>query len=75
MFFGCEIWCLADVSSVSPSSEQTCSKLPADRQELHESVIQSYLAPWRETEINPFLGARRKNWGQRGRGKEKLFFP
>ena len=23
MFFACGIWCLADVSSVSPSSEQT----------------------------------------------------
>ena len=23
MFFTCEIWCIADVSSVSPSSEQT----------------------------------------------------
>ena len=25
MFFACGIWCLADVSSVSPSSEQTYS--------------------------------------------------
>ena len=25
MFVACGIWCLADVSSVSPSSEQTCS--------------------------------------------------
>ena len=24
MFVTCGIWCLADVSSVSPSSEQTC---------------------------------------------------
>ena len=23
MFVACEIWCIADVSSVSPSSEQT----------------------------------------------------
>ena len=27
MFVACGIWCLADVSSVSPSSEQTISTL------------------------------------------------
>ena len=27
MFVACGIWCLADVSSVSPSSEQTSDKL------------------------------------------------
>ena len=26
MFFACGIWCLADVSSVSPSSEQTAAE-------------------------------------------------
>ena len=30
MFVACGIWCLADVSSVSPSSEQTVIK-PADK--------------------------------------------
>ena len=28
MFVACGIWCLADVSSVSPSSEQTAQKEP-----------------------------------------------
>ena len=23
--FACEVWCIADVSNVSPSSEQTCT--------------------------------------------------
>ena len=27
MFVACGIWCLADVSSVSPSSEQTCCEI------------------------------------------------
>ena len=27
MFVACGIWCLADVSSVSPSSEQTDNKM------------------------------------------------
>ena len=27
MFVACGIWCLADVSSVSPSSEQTAAKI------------------------------------------------
>ena len=27
MFVACGIWCLADVSSVSPSSEQTASEI------------------------------------------------
>ena len=28
MFVACGIWCLADVSSVSPSSEQTAPSAP-----------------------------------------------
>ena len=28
MFFACGIWCVADVSSVSPSSEQTNARRP-----------------------------------------------
>ena len=32
MFVACGIWCLADVSSVSPSSEQTGELCPSSEQ-------------------------------------------
>ena len=31
MFVACGIWCLADVSSVSPSSEQSAQMLPLNK--------------------------------------------
>ena len=40
MFFACEIWCVADVSSVSPSSEQT-EALP----EMECTSYQSWSGP------------------------------
>ena len=48
MFVACGIWCLADVSSVSPSSEQTqffsklVFELPADLSE--QSLLSDYSA-------------------------------
>ena len=30
MFFACEVWCIADVSIVSPSSEQTTTNTTPD---------------------------------------------
>ena len=38
MFVACGIWCLADVSSVSPSSEQTFTLMMASAQVVETSV-------------------------------------
>ena len=39
MFVACGIWCLADVSSVSPSSEQTELKLSLQSTYLYRSTF------------------------------------
>ena len=40
MFVACGIWCLADVSSVSPSSEQT---VPSSEQSAINLVDQTHI--------------------------------
>ena len=42
MFVACGIWCLADVSSVSPSSEQT-GEMWANQQTIFLNLINSVL--------------------------------
>ena len=39
MFVACGIWCLAGVSSVSPSSEQTALSLSHRRQTYHINLV------------------------------------
>ena len=42
MFVACGIWCLADVSSVSPSSEQTvCSREPLEMGKISKSEMEA----------------------------------
>ena len=45
MFVACGIWCLADVSSVSPSSEQTALKALKDKFLNSASIGFQTLAP------------------------------
>ena len=52
MFVACGIWCLADVSSVSPSSEQTGSSFNLESK-LCDVTFESnaYRTKWREKTI------------------------
>ena len=40
MFVACGIWCLADVSSVNPSSEQTAKPLGTWAQHSHNACAE-----------------------------------
>ena len=42
MFFACKVWCIAVVSSISPSSEQTLCTLPFEIALEQKCCIKSY---------------------------------
>ena len=49
MFVACGIWCLADVSSVSPSSEQTRAGAAGPPEEMKRLLLEATL--WSTTVI------------------------
>ena len=64
LFVACGIWCLADVSSVSPSSEQSCWSNPYI--ERYKSLLWRYNSPFPDyasvpanNNLNSRLGARK----------------
>ena len=69
MFFACGMWCLADVLSVSPSSEQTKTNLPVLKYKSFDQVyscIKRTAKFWAEAVLKIFYPSFRANYGKIG---------